>query len=255
MSLGIQPVSLEMSIMDKNHIEDLDVLGGSVGADGKYVLTPDSVELLKQTVNTLDSLERSFDDVQTRIKAMVANLQRLLQSNSKSVLQSGSTTAVVEINYSHYHACRALFMHSWASIRKMALPLNDTNEKTCSKAFERYFSMTGLEVPKSDDPKSVAKREREQKEAKRLEGVPDLKVAIADAVVRGDFEEATKLKKEGLRRTKVENKEVLTSLEPSKKELNALIKESIDEEKINLCIAWFEGRIKLEPKKQVSRAS
>ena len=240
--------------MVTNHIDDLDVLGGTVGADGKYNLTPDSVELLKQTVNTLDSLERSFDDVQTRIKAMVANLQRLLESNSRSVLQSGSTTAVVEINYSHYHACRSLFMNTWAGLRKMALPLSDTHEKTCSKAFERYFSMTGLEVPKSDDPKSVAKREREQKEAKRLESIPDLKVAIADAVQRNDFEEAGRLKKEGLRRTKAENKETLTSLEPTKKALSALIKESIDEEKLNLCIAWFEGRIKLEPKKQVSRA-
>jgi hypothetical protein len=240
--------------MDKNSIDDLDVLGGTVGADGKYNLTPDSVELLKQTVNTLDSLERSFDDVQTKMKAMVANLQRLLESNSRSVLQSGSTTAVVEINYSHYHTCRSLFMHTWAGLRKMALPLSDTHEKTCSKAFERYFGMTGLEVPKSDDPKSVAKREREQKEAKRLESIPDLKVAIADAVQRNDFEEAGRLKKEGLRRTKVENKETLTSLEPTKKALSALIKESIDEEKLNLCIAWFEGRIKLEPKKQVSRA-
>jgi len=243
-----------MSNMVNNHIDDLDVLGGTIGADGKYVLTVDSVELLKNTVTTLDSLEKSFDDVQTRIKAMVANLQRLLESNSRSVLQSGSTTAVVEINYAHYHACRSLFMHTWAGLRKMALPLSDTHEKTCSKAFERYFGMTGLEVPKSDDPKSVAKREREQKEAKRLESIPDLKVAIADAVQRNDFEEAGRLKKEGLRRTKAENKETLTSLEPTKKALNALIKESIDEEKLNLCIAWFEGRIKLEPKKQVMRA-
>ena len=240
--------------MDTNHIDDLDVLGGTISADGKYVLTADSVVLLKNTVSTLDSLEKSFDDVQAKIKAMVANLRRLLESNSKSVLQSGSTNPVIEINYTHYNAVRALYLNQWAVIRKMPLPLTDANDKACSKAFERCFNRTGLSVPDSDNPKSIAKREKDQKEAKRLESIPDLKVAIADSVQRGDFEEAGRLKKEGMRREKQANKDVLTTLEPSKKALNALIKDSIDEEKINLCIAWFEGRIKLEPKKQVMRA-
>jgi hypothetical protein len=240
--------------MDKNHIDDLDLLGGTVGADGKYVLTADSVVLLKNTVTAIDGLERSFEDVQTKIKAMVANLQRLLESNSKSVLQSGSTTAVVEINYAHYHACRSLFMHTWAGLRKMPLPLSDTSEKTCSKAYERYFGMTGLEVPKSDDPKAIAKREREQKDAKAMEAIVDLDKAKADAIVRDDLVLAGKIIKEKKRREKEQNKTVLDKLEPNKKALSALVKDSIDEEKINLCIAWFEGRIKLEPKKQVSRA-
>jgi len=240
--------------MDNNNIDDLDLLGGTVGADGKYALTADSVVLLKNTVTAIDGLERSFEDVQTKIKAMVANLQRLLESNSKSVLQSGSTTAVVEINYSHYHACRSLFMHTWAGLRKMPLPLSDTAEKTCSKAFERYFGMTGLEVPKSDDPKAIAKREREQKDAKAMEAIVDLDKAKADAIVRDDLVLAGKIIKEKKRREKEQNKTVLDKLEPNKKALSALVKDSIDEEKINLCIAWFEGRIKLEPKKQVSRA-
>jgi len=243
-----------MSNMDKNSIDDLDLLGGTVGADGKYALTADSVVLIKNTVLGYSNAETAGEEAEAQKDAWAFNLKRLMESNSKSVLVSGSTTPVIEINYAHYNAVRALYLNQWAVIRKMALPLTDANEKTCSKAFERCFSRTGLSVPNSDNPKSIAKREKDQKEAKRLEGIPDLKVAIADSVQRGDFEEAGRLKKEGMRREKQANKDVLTTLEPSKKELNSLIKDSIDEEKINLCIAWFQGRIKLEPKKQVSRA-
>jgi hypothetical protein len=240
--------------MDKNHIDDLDLLGGTIGADGKYNLTADSVSLLKDTVAGYSKAETAGEEAEAQKDAWAFSLKRIMESNSKSVLQSGSTTPVIEINYAHYNSVRALYLNTWAVVRKMALPLSDANEKTCSKAFERCFARTGLSVPTSDNPKSIAKREKEQKEAKRLEAIPDLKVAIADSVVRGDFEEATRLKKEGLRREKQANKDVLTTLEPSKKALSALVKDSIDEEKINLCIAWFEGRIKLEPKKQVSRA-
>jgi hypothetical protein len=114
--------------------------------------------------------------------------------------------------------------------------------------------MTGLEVPKSDDPKAIAKREREQKDAKTMESIVDLDKAKAEAIVRDDLVLAGKIIKEKKRREKEQNKTVLDKLEPTKKALSALVKDSIDEEKINLCIAWFEGRIKLEPKKQISRA-
>jgi hypothetical protein len=96
--------------MDKNHIDDLDVLGGTVGADGKYALTADSVVLLKNTVTAIDGLERSFEDVQTKIKAMVANLQRLLESNSKSVLQKLITLTIMR-------AVRCLCTHGLGCVR------------------------------------------------------------------------------------------------------------------------------------------
>jgi hypothetical protein len=235
--------------MENNHIDDLDVLGGTIGADGKYVLTADSVVLLKNTVSTLDTLEKSFEDVQAKIKAMVANLRKLLESNSKSVLHSGSTTPVVEINYTHYHACRALFMHTWGNVRK-----TEATEKACSKAFERYFSMTGLSVPDSDNPKAIAKREKEQKEAKRLQAIVDLDKAKAEATARDDMDEAKRIIAEKKRRAKEANKTILDKLADKKSELAKLVKDSIDEEKLDLCIAWYRGTIKLEPKKQVSRA-
>jgi hypothetical protein len=115
--------------------------------------------------------------------------------------------------------------------------------------------MTGLTVPLSDDPKSVAKREKDQKEAKRLEAIPNIETAKADAAARGDFEEAIRLKKEGLRRQNVANKDELEKLADKKSQLAKIVKDSIDEEKLDLVLAWYRGSVKLVVEKKVSRAS
>jgi hypothetical protein len=241
--------------MDKNHIDDLEELGGMVNADGKYALSSDSVILIKNTASAIDKLECAFDDTAVRIKAMCNNLRRVLESNSQSVMSLGSTVPEIRINYAHYHAVRNVFMYQWNDIRKLGDMNNATVIKSCSKQFERYFGMTGLTVPLSDDPKSVAKREKEQAEANRLKAIPNIETAKADAASRGDFEEAIRLKKEGLRRQGIANKDELEKLAPKKVELAKLIKESIDEEKLDMVLAWYKGTIKLVAEKKVSRAS
>jgi hypothetical protein len=245
-----------MSIMP-NSIDDLDdvELGGMVNADGKYALSSDSVILLKDTVSEIDALERAFGDVETRIKAMCANLRRVLESNSQSVMSLGSTVAEIRINYSHYHAVRNIFMYQWNQVRKLGDINNATVIKTCSKAFERYFGLTGLTVPLSDDAKAVAKREKEQAEANRLKAIPNIETAKADAAARGDFEEALVLKKEGLRRQKEANKDELVRLADKKSELFKIIKDSIDEDKLDMVLAWYKGSVKLVAEKKVSRAT
>ena len=241
--------------MENNHLDDLEELGGAVSADGKYALSSDSVILIKNTASAIDKLECAFEDTAVRIKAMCNNLRRVLESNSQSVMSLGSTVPEIRINYAHYHAVRNVFMYQWNDIRKLGDMNNATVIKTCSKQFERYFGMTGLTVPLSDDPKSVAKREKEQKEAKRLEAIPNIETAKADAAARGDFEEAIRLKKEGLRRQKEANKDELIKLADKKAELAKLVKDSIDEEKLDMVLAWYKGTIKLVVEKKVSRAS
>lgn len=241
--------------MENNHLDDLEELGGMVNADGKYALSTDSVILLKDTVSEIDTLERAFDDTKVRIEAMCANLRRVLESNSQSVMKLGSTVAEIRINYAHYHAVRNVFMYQWNQVRKLGDINNATVIKTCSKAFERYFGLTGLTVPLSDDAKAVAKREKEQAEANRLKAIPNIETAKADAAARGDFEEAIVLKKEGLRRQKEANKDVLEKLDGKKSQLAKIIKDSIDEEKLDMVLAWYKGTIKLVVEKKVSRAS
>ena len=241
--------------MENNHLDDLEELGGMVNADGKYALSSDSVILIKNTASAIDKLECAFDDTAVRIKAMCNNLRRVLESNSQSVMSLGSTVPEIRINYAHYHAVRNVFMYQWNDIRKLGDINNATVIKSCSKQFERYFGMTGLTVPLSDDPKSVAKREKEQAEANRLKAIPNIETAKADAASRGDFEEAIRLKKEGLRRQGIANKDELEKLAPKKVELAKLIKESIDEEKLDMVLAWYKGTIKLVAEKKVSRAS
>jgi hypothetical protein len=186
---------------------------------------------------------------------MCNNLRRVLESNSQSVMSLGSTVPEIRINYAHYHAVRNVFMYQWNDIRKLGDMNNATVIKSCSKQFERYFGMTGLTVPLSDDPKSVAKREKEQAEANRLKAIPNIETAKADAAARGDFEEAIRLKKEGLRRQGIANKDELEKLSPKKVELAKLVKDSIDEEKLDMVLAWYKGTIKLVAEKKVSRAS
>jgi hypothetical protein len=241
--------------MENNHLDDLEELGGMVNADGKYALSSDSVILIKNTASAIDKLECAFDDTAVRIKAMCNNLRRVLESNSQSVMSLGSTVPEIRINYAHYHAVRNVFMYQWNDIRKLGDINNATVIKSCSKQFERYFGITGLTVPLSDDPKSVAKREKEQAEANRLKAIPNIETAKADAASRGDFEEAIRLKKEGLRRQGIANKDELEKLAPKKVELAKLIKESIDEEKLDMVLAWYKGTIKLVAEKKVSRAS
>jgi hypothetical protein len=241
--------------MENNHLDDLEELGGMINADGKYALSSDSVILIKNTASAIDKLECAFDDTAVRIKAMCNNLRRVLESNSQSVMLLGSTVPEIRINYAHYHAVRNVFMYQWNDIRKLGDINNATVIKSCSKQFERYFGMTGLTVPLSDDPKSVAKREKEQAEANRLKAIPNIETAKADAASRGDFEEAIRLKKEGLRRQGIANKDELEKLSPKKVELAKLVKDSIDEEKLDMVLAWYKGTIKLVAEKKVSRAS
>ena len=241
--------------MENNHLDDLEELGGMINADGKYALSSDSVILIKNTASAIDKLECAFDDTAVRIKAMCNNLRRVLESNSQSVMSLGSTVPEIRINYAHYHAVRNVFMYQWNDIRKLGDMNNATVIKSCSKQFERYFGMTGLTVPLSDDPKSVAKREKEQAEANRLKAIPNIETAKADAASRGDFEEAIRLKKEGLRRQGIANKDELEKLSPKKVELAKLVKDSIDEEKLDMVLAWYKGTIKLVAEKKVSRAS
>ena len=241
--------------MENNQFDDLEELGGAVSADGKYALSADSVVLIKNTATAIDKLECAFEDTAVRIKAMCNNLRRVLESNSQSVMSLGSTVPEIRINYAHYHAVRNVFMYQWNDIRKLGDMNNATVIKSCSKQFERYFGMTGLTVPLSDDPKSVAKREKDQKEAKRLEAIPNIETAKADAAARGDFEEAIRLKKEGLRRQNVANKDELEKLADKKSQLAKIVKDSIDEEKLDLVLAWYRGSIKLVVEKKVSRAS
>jgi len=239
----------------ENSIDDLDGdLGGMVGADGKYSLSSDTVVLLKKTVGAIITLEGEFDSTTARINAMVANLRKVCESNSRSVMSLGATVAVVHVDYSHYVCVRALFLHTWGSLRKMELPLKPKDEKTCSKAFERYYADTGLAIPLSDNPKSVAKREKEQAEAKRLEAIPDLEVAKLEAVARDDMKEATAIIDEKKRREKLANQGTLERLAPKKSDLAKLIKDSIDENKLDMVLAWYKGSVKLVAEKKVSRA-
>jgi hypothetical protein len=110
-------------------------------------------------------------------------------------------------------------------------------------------------VPLSDDAKAVAKREKEQAEANRLKAIPNIETAKADAAARGDFEEAIVLKKEGLRRQKEANKDELVRLADKKSDLFKIIKDSIDEDKLDMVLAWYKGSVKLVAEKKVSRAS
>ena len=177
-----------------------------------YQLSSTDVSLTKQIAKQLSDTEKMLEDTEVRSKAIVSNLHDLLMQDSAD----GKS-----VRWARYGAIRALFINEWLGIRKC-------DEKSAEKAFQRYFNATGLDMPKSDDPDAIRKREKKLAMEKKLQSVVDIPRAIADAVAVADFDLAKKLKAEEKRRFEQANKDLLATLEPIKSGIIKEIKSCTD---------------------------
>ena len=182
-----------------------------------YQLSSTDVSLTKQIAKQLSDTEKMLEDTEVRSKAIVSNLHDLLMQDKVVDEKTGAES----VRWARYGAIRALFINEWLGIRKC-------DEKSAEKAFQRYFNATGLDMPKSDDPDAIRKREKKLAMEKKLQSVVDIPRAIADAVAVADFDLAKKLKAEEKRRFEQANKDLLATLEPIKSGIIKEIKSCTD---------------------------
>jgi hypothetical protein len=188
-----------------------------------YLLDSESVALMDSIVKGLSSAEKDGEDVQVRIKAQVDNLYDFMEINQVVDIVGGKE--VKRVRYGQYKQGRSLFIQRWLGLRKTE------KEDSAERAFNRYFAMTGLDIPQSDDADAVRKREAKEKAKAEMVKIADLDKAISDAVAVMDFDTAKKLQAEEKRRKMQAVKDAGKALED---ELNP-IKQSIRDE-LKLCM-------------------
>jgi hypothetical protein len=187
-----------------------------------FVLTSTCVSLTRQIVKTLSEAERDAETIESVKSGQVANLRDLMLIGSEDEEKE-------IVFYPQYKAVSALFINEWIKARK--LPDTDKGAETAGRAFNRYFAMTNLEIPLSNEAEAVRKREAKEKAKAEMEKIADLPKAIQEAVAVMDFDTAKKLKAEETRRKteaiKGKNQALEAELKP--------IKDSIRDE-LKLCL-------------------
>ena len=187
-----------------------------------FVLTSTCVSLTRQIVKTLSEAERDAETIESVKSGQVANLRDLMLIGSEDEEKE-------IVFYPQYKAVSALFINEWIKARK--LPDTDKGAETAGRAFNRYFAMTNLEIPLSNEAEAVRKREAKAKKEAEMKAIPDLGKAIQEAVAVMDFDTAKKLKAEETRRKTEEIKGKNQALEAELKP----IKDSIRDE-LKLCM-------------------
>jgi hypothetical protein len=183
-----------------------------------FVLTSTCVSLTRQIVKTLSEAERDAETIESVKSGQVANLRDLMLINSEDEEKE-------IVFYPQYKAVSALFINEWIKIRK--LPDTDKGAETAGRAFNRYFAMTNLEIPLSNEADAVRKREAKAKKEAEMKAIPDLGKAIADAVAVMDFDKAKKLKAEETRRKTEEVKGKNQALEAELKPIKDAIRDEL----------------------------
>jgi hypothetical protein len=156
-----------------------------------FVLSTASVSATREIVEKLSKVEKDSESLQATISGQVDNLRDLLLINSPDEIKQ-------VVDYPQYKAVSALFINEWIKVRK--LPDTDKGAETAGRAWNRYFGMTDLTIPLSNDADAVRKREAKAKREAELIAIPDLGKAIQDAVAVMDFDTAKKLQAEEKRR-------------------------------------------------------
>ena len=160
-----------------------------------YKLESEYVVDARRLANEFSSLEKELGNTQAKITARVDELKVIMAVGSTQVDKNG-----------------------------VAAKIRGCSPDSAQKAFNRYFELTGFDIPTSTDPKSIAKAKQREEQAKKLQAVPDIKQAIADAVAVADFDYAKKLKAEGERRAAEQNKDKFKALEPLKQSIKDELK-------------------------------
>lgn len=180
-----------------------------------YKLDSEYVADARRLAKDLAKLDSDMGDTQAKIQARVDELKVVMTVGSTQVEKSGVLITVV--NFDHYNQFGNIFKLEWAKIRACT-------PDSAQKAFNRYYERTGLDIPTATNPKSIARQKQREEKAKKLQAIPDVNKAIADAVAVMDFDLAKELKAESKRRANEQNKDLFKALEPLKQSIKDELK-------------------------------
>jgi hypothetical protein len=202
-----------------------------------FVLSASCVSDTRDIVSKLSKAEKDNEEIEVTISGQVDNLRDVLLVNSPDEIKQ-------VIDYPQYKAVSALFINEWIKVRK--LPDTDKGAETAGRAWNRYFAMTDLTIPLSDEPDAIRKREAKAKREAEMQAIPDLGKAIADAVAVMDFDKAKKLKSEETRRkteeVKGKNQALEAELKPIKDAIRDELKLCLDKATLVKVVELLRGK-------------
>ena len=165
------------------------------------VLTSDERGLIFDCVDTFRNGEAQATAGSNAVQMASADIASLLKSKGDK-----------PIPYKWFEAVRNNWEGVYAMKQKCEVPV-------ANRAWNRLLEKTTVVKPKSDDAKAIAQAQKREAEKKKMEAIPDLKRAMADAMAQGDMDIIPALAKEAGRRKAQENQGAIEALKPLKDEI------------------------------------
>ena len=161
-------------------------------------LTGEDRGMISNSVDTFRSGEAQAITGNNAVMSACSDIASLLKSKGDK-----------PIPYKWFEAVRANWVGVYANKQKCEIPVAD-------KAWSRLLDKTSITKPKSDDAKAIAQAKKREEEKKKLESIPDVKKAMADAMANGDLELIPALAKEATRRKAQAEQGAIEALKPLK---------------------------------------
>ena len=193
--------------------------------ENTVALSATDLDLLNGLVATLEDLDSKGSKIQKAVDDEVKKLRDLALVGCNTVTEyqaDGSEKITQTVAWGRYQLIRDNFMSKWSFIRKVS-------EKSAERAFNRYYSDTGLKVPQSDSPDAVRKRVQKEQLKAEMAKIDDIDSAIQEAFAMYDTDKAKQLITEKKSREKTANASKLADLKPLADEVIAYVKACADE--------------------------
>lgn len=165
------------------------------------VLTGDDREIISEAVANFREGEALSTAGSNKVQSSATEISTLLKSRGEK-----------PIPYKWFEAVR----NNWEGVYVMA---QKCEAPVANRAWNRLLEKTAIVKPKSDDAKAIKQAQKREAEAKKMEAIPDIKKAIAEAVAKGEMDTIPALAKEATRRKGLLEKDAIEALKPLKEEI------------------------------------
>jgi hypothetical protein len=185
------------------------VVDSLVRENGSFVLTAKADPVVSEALSGEDRgmISNSVDTFRSGEAQAIAGNNSVMSAcaDVASLLRSKGKV----IPFAWFEAVRTNWVGVYANKQKCDIPVAD-------KAWSRLLDKTDITKPKADSAKAQAMQKKREEEKKKMEAIPDLKKAMADAMGSGNLEVIPALAKEAARRKAQENQGAIEALKPLK---------------------------------------
>ena len=164
-------------------------------------LTGDDREIISESVAVFRDGEAQAIAGSNAVMSASADIASLLKSKGDK-----------PIPFAWFEAVRCNWEGVYAMAQKCEVPV-------ANRAWNRLLEKTDVTKPKADNPKAQAMAKKREEEAKKMQAIPDLKKAMAEAMVQGNLEVLPALAKEATRRKGLADKDAIEALKPLKESI------------------------------------